>query len=108
MTNLETAATLAYSTIWAGTSSPLVVTILAPRRSARRVLSARRFLSSSLRRPALAGLAATAAYAPFVGSVWVLHAGLPWLWVAYGAWLIARSVLLGLRTRGERWMHATV
>ena len=47
---------------------------------------------------ALAGLAATAAYAPFVGSVWVLHAGLPWLWVAYGAWLIARSVLLGLRT----------
>ena len=57
---------------------------------------------------ALAGLDATAAYAPFVGTVWALHAGLPWLWVAYGAWLIARSVLLGLRTRGERWMHATV
>lgn len=57
---------------------------------------------------AWAGLAATAAYAPFVGTVWALQAGLPWLWAAYGAWLIARSVLLGLRTRGERWVHARV
>ncbi|QIK71016.1 MATE family efflux transporter [Propioniciclava coleopterorum] len=57
---------------------------------------------------ALAGLGATAAYAPFVAAVWVTHAGLAWLWVAYGAWLIARSLLLWLRTRGDGWMHAHV
>lgn len=57
---------------------------------------------------AIAGIGATAAYAPFVAIVWFTHAGLPWLWVAYGAWLIARSVLLGLRTRGTAWMHAEV
>lgn len=57
---------------------------------------------------AIAGVGATAAYAPFVATVWFTHAGLAWLWVAYGAWLIARSVLLGLRTRGTAWMHAEV
>ena len=55
---------------------------------------------------ALAGLGATAAYTPFVAGVWANHAGLAWLWAAYGAWLIARSVLLWTRTRSDAWMHA--
>ena len=52
---------------------------------------------------ALAGLATTTAYAPVVGAVWATGAGLPWLWAAYGSWLVFRSVVLGLRTRGDAW-----
>ena len=57
---------------------------------------------------ALAGTAATLAYVPFVAAVWTHHAGLSWLWAAYGAWLVARSLLLWLRTRGDSWAHADV
>ena len=54
---------------------------------------------------ALAGIATTLAYAPFVGAVWATSAGLAWLWAAYGAWLAFRSVVLGLRTRSDRWLR---
>ena len=54
---------------------------------------------------ALAGIATTLAYAPFVGAVWATAAGLAWLWAAYGAWLAFRSVVLGLRTRSDRWLR---
>ncbi len=57
---------------------------------------------------ALAGTAATLAYVPFVAAVWTHHAGLSWLWAAYGAWLVARCLLLWLRTRGDSWAHADV
>jgi len=52
---------------------------------------------------ALAGIAATLGYAPFVGAVWWTGAGLAPLWLAYGMWLVLRSVLLGWRTRGDSW-----
>lgn len=52
---------------------------------------------------ALAGIAATLGYAPFVGAVWLTGAGLAWLWSAYGVWLVLRSLLLGWRTRGDAW-----
>lgn len=52
---------------------------------------------------ALAGLVTTGLYAPFVFAVWATGVGLVWLWMAYGAWLVFRSVVLGLRTRGDAW-----
>lgn len=54
---------------------------------------------------ALAGVVATAAYAPFVGAVWATGAGLLWLWASYGVWLAARAVVLGLRSRGDAWLR---
>nr|WP_239579426.1 MATE family efflux transporter [Microlunatus panaciterrae] len=54
---------------------------------------------------ALAGLIALLAYAPLALTVDVLHAGLVWLWAAYGAFMIARMLTLLLRARGRRWMR---
>ncbi len=51
---------------------------------------------------AWAGLATLTVYAPvaLVLSQW----GFTWLWVAYGAFILARLVTLGLRERSDRWM----
>ena len=54
---------------------------------------------------ALAGLATTAVYAPLALAVQATAAGLPWLWGAYGVWLLARGVVLGLRTRSDSWLR---
>lgn len=53
---------------------------------------------------ARAGLAVLAAYAPLVLLVGWTDAGFVWLWVAYGAFILARLVSLWLRQRGSAWM----
>jgi Na+-driven multidrug efflux pump len=54
---------------------------------------------------ALAGLLALLAYLPLALIVNAEHAGLLWLWVAYGGFITARMVTLVLRARGDRWMR---
>jgi putative MATE family efflux protein len=57
---------------------------------------------------AVAGLWTLLAYLPLAGLVLVAGpggaAGLAWLWVAFGGFMLARAVTLGLRERGEAWM----
>lgn len=54
---------------------------------------------------ALAGVASTLVYLPF--ALWVdhAHAGVVWLWLAYGTFMLARLVTLGARSRSDRWMR---
>jgi Na+-driven multidrug efflux pump len=54
---------------------------------------------------ALAGLLALLAYVPLALIVNAQHAGLLWLWVAYGGFITARMVTLVVRARGDRWMR---
>jgi putative MATE family efflux protein len=54
---------------------------------------------------ALAGLLALLAYVPLALVVNAQHAGLLWLWVAYGDFITARMVTLVVRARGDRWMR---
>ncbi|MDO5534215.1 MAG: MATE family efflux transporter [Propionibacteriaceae bacterium] len=52
-----------------------------------------------------AGWVCTLLYVPFALVVWANGAGLTWLWAAYGVWLAARGVVLGLRTRSSAWLR---
>lgn len=52
---------------------------------------------------ALAGLIALLAYIPMALRVDSLHAGLVWLWVAYGGFMTARMLTLVFRARGDTW-----
>lgn len=54
---------------------------------------------------ALAGVIAVAAYLPLALLVHGLGAGLIWLWVAYGGYVVARLVTLVVRARGTAWMR---
>jgi len=53
---------------------------------------------------AWAGVATLVAYAPLAIAVWLLDAGLTWLWVAYAGFMFARMITLVLRERTDRWM----
>ncbi|MBW9207759.1 MATE family efflux transporter [Mumia sp. zg.B17] len=53
---------------------------------------------------AWAGVVTLIAYAPLAVAVWMLDAGLTWLWVAYAGFMLARMVTLVLRERTDRWM----
>jgi putative MATE family efflux protein len=52
---------------------------------------------------ALAGLLALLAYLPMALTVNSLHAGLIWLWIAYGGFITARMLTLLVRARGDAW-----
>lgn len=54
---------------------------------------------------ALAGIISLLAYAPLALTVGNLHAGLIWLWVAYGGFMLARMLTLVLRARGDAWIR---
>lgn len=54
---------------------------------------------------ALAGLFALAAFVPMALAVRLTVAGLVWLWVAYGGYVLARMVTLLLRSRTDAWMR---
>ncbi len=54
---------------------------------------------------ALAGVCALAAFVPMVIAVRLSDAGLVWLWVAFGGYVLARLVTLLLRARGNAWMR---
>lgn len=54
---------------------------------------------------ALAGLISMAAYVPLALLVHSLGAGLVWLWVAYGGFILARMITLVVRARGTAWMR---
>ncbi|MGH1564325.1 MATE family efflux transporter [Mumia sp. DW29H23] len=53
---------------------------------------------------AWAGVITLVAYAPLAVAVWMLGAGLTWLWLAYAGFMVARMVTLVLRERTDRWM----
>jgi len=57
---------------------------------------------------ALAGIVSTGVYVPFALAVRESGAGLPWLWGAYGLWLVARGITLWWRIRGEAWARVGV
>jgi putative MATE family efflux protein len=54
---------------------------------------------------ALAGLIAMVAYLPLALLVHAFHAGLVWLWVAYGGFILARMITLVVRARSTAWMR---
>jgi putative MATE family efflux protein len=54
---------------------------------------------------ALAGVIALLAYLPMALTVKGLDAGLVWLWVAYGGFMLARMVTLLVRARGDAWVR---
>ncbi|MGH3475397.1 MAG: MATE family efflux transporter [Nocardioidaceae bacterium] len=53
---------------------------------------------------AWAGLVTLAVYAPLAGLVWIFDLGLTWLWIAYAAFLVARTVTLVYRERSDAWL----
>lgn len=53
---------------------------------------------------ARAGLLTLLAYAPLALLVWWTGAGLAWLWMAYGALMLARMFTLVLRERSDAWL----
>ncbi|MGO4957602.1 MATE family efflux transporter [Luteococcus sp. Sow4_B9] len=53
----------------------------------------------------LAGFLATVFYVPLALMVNHVNAGVIWLWVAYGGYLVARVVTLVLRARTTAWMR---
>ena len=54
---------------------------------------------------ALAGLISLLAYVPLALTVRSLDAGLVWLWVAYGGFMLARMLTLVLRARTDTWIR---
>ncbi|QGN34158.1 MATE family efflux transporter [Microlunatus sp. Gsoil 973] len=54
---------------------------------------------------ALAGLIAVSCFLPLALTVRSLDAGLVWLWVAYGGYILARLATLLARSRGTGWMR---
>lgn len=57
---------------------------------------------------ALASLLALLAYLPLAAAVERTGAGLVWLWVAYGGYVVARLVTLLVRVRGTAWQRPGV
>jgi Na+-driven multidrug efflux pump len=57
---------------------------------------------------AFAGLIAMIAYLPLALLVHASGAGLVWLWVAYGGFILARMITLVLRARSTAWMRTGV
>jgi putative MATE family efflux protein len=53
---------------------------------------------------AWAGVVTLAVYAPLAGLVWAFDLGLTWLWIAYAAYLAARTVTLVHRERSDAWL----
>jgi Na+-driven multidrug efflux pump len=53
---------------------------------------------------ALAGLISTAVFGLAAALVVAAHGGLVGLWLALGAWMVARLVTLAWRARGSRWL----
>lgn len=54
---------------------------------------------------AFAGLVATGCYLPLALLVNHLHAGVTWLWIAYGGYLLVRTATLLVRSRSDAWMR---
>ncbi|MGI8613793.1 MAG: MATE family efflux transporter [Nocardioidaceae bacterium] len=52
-----------------------------------------------------AGLVTLAAYTPLAALVWLLHAGLAWLWAAYAGFIVARALTLVSRERSAGWLR---
>ena len=51
------------------------------------------------------GCIALVAYVPLALVVYERSAGLVWLWVAYGGFMLARMLTLALRARSSRWIR---
>jgi putative MATE family efflux protein len=54
---------------------------------------------------AVAGLITLVVFVPLLLLVWRFDAGLPWLWWAYGAFMLARMATLLYRERGDTWLR---
>lgn len=83
----------------------VVIAILQPLASAVFVLDGVLIGAGDTRFLALAGLAVVAVHLPMLVLVDHFRAGLVWLWIAYGGFLLARGVTLTLRARSGRWLR---
>lgn len=107
----------ASSPLWVGVFSPDpgvqqlvlrilgVIAVLAPIAGVVYVLDGVLIGAGDARYLALAGVVNLVVYLPLVLLVWTTGAGLIWLWLAYGGFMLARLVTLGLRARGSRWQR---
>ena len=83
----------------------LVVAALAPLAGVVYVLDGVLIGAGDTRYLALAGALALLAYVPLALLVAHLGAGLVWLWAAYGVFMLARMLTLGLRARTQAWIR---
>ena len=83
----------------------LVVAALAPLAGVVYVLDGVLIGAGDTRYLALAGALALLAYAPLALLVAHLGSGLVWLWAAYGVFMLARMLTLGLRARTQAWIR---
>ncbi|WP_091969061.1 MATE family efflux transporter [Propionibacterium cyclohexanicum] len=86
----------------------VVIAFLQPLASAVFVLDGVLIGAGDTRFLALAGLAVVAVHLPMLVLVDHYRAGLIWLWIAYGGFLMARGVTLLLRARSGRWVRVGV
>lgn len=86
------------------TDALVVLAFLQPLGSAVFVLDGVLIGAGDTRYLALAGLIVVCAHLPMLGLVDHYNAGLVWLWIAYGGFLLARGVTLALRTRSGGWL----
>lgn len=83
----------------------LVVAVITPMAGVVYVLDGVLIGAGDGRYLALAGLCALIAYVPLALTVRATDAGLTWLWVAYGGFMIARLITLALRARTNAWVR---
>lgn len=86
----------------------VVIACLQPLASAVFVLDGVLIGAGDTRFLALAGLVVVAVHLPMLVLVDHYRAGLVWLWIAYGGFLLARGVTLALRARSGRWLRVGV
>ena len=87
------------------TTVVIVVALLAPLAGVVYVLDGVLIGAGDARYLALAGLVALALYLPVALVVHHRGSGLVWVWAAYGVFMAARGVTLGLRTRSDAWVR---
>ncbi|MEL4356494.1 MULTISPECIES: MATE family efflux transporter [unclassified Luteococcus] len=83
----------------------LVLALITPAGAIAFVLDGVLIGAGDARYLAFAGLVATACYLPLAWLVNQQAAGVVWLWVAYGGYLLARVGTLTLRARSDAWMR---
>ncbi|HEU5483869.1 MAG TPA: MATE family efflux transporter [Microlunatus sp.] len=83
----------------------IVVALITPMAGVVYVLDGVLIGASDGRYLALAGAISLLAYVPLALTVRALDAGLVWLWVAYGGFMLARMLTLVLRARTDRWIR---
>lgn len=82
----------------------VAVAVLQPLAAVAFVLDGVLIGAGDLRYLAVAGVVSTAAFLIAAVPILPLDLGVTWVWVALGAWMLARVVTLALRARTDRWL----